>query len=67
MWQRPFFHGGMSELQDRFDGRRVAEAIERVTGDNELRTTLKILGEDRARLFTWRASAEGVWQLHADL
>src|SRR5882724_12252637 len=29
MWQRPFFHEGMSELQDRFDGRRVAEAIER--------------------------------------
>ena len=27
MWQRPFFHEGMSELQDRFDGRRVAEAI----------------------------------------
>ena len=29
MWQRPFYHAGMSELQDRFDGRRVAEAIER--------------------------------------
>ena len=29
MWQRPFFHAGMSELQDRFDGRRVAETIER--------------------------------------
>ena len=29
MWQRPFYHEGMSELQDRFDGRRVAEAIER--------------------------------------
>src|SRR5258708_38761765 len=28
MWQRPFYHEGMSELQDRFDGRRVAEAIE---------------------------------------
>ena len=28
MWQRPFFHEGMRELQDRFDGRRVAEAIE---------------------------------------
>jgi predicted pyridoxine 5'-phosphate oxidase superfamily flavin-nucleotide-binding protein len=29
MWDRPFFHDGMSELQDRFDGRRVAEAIEK--------------------------------------
>ena len=29
MWQRAFYHEGMSELQNRFDGRRVAEAIER--------------------------------------
>jgi uncharacterized protein len=26
---RPFFHEGMRELQDEFDGRRVAEAIEK--------------------------------------
>jgi predicted pyridoxine 5'-phosphate oxidase superfamily flavin-nucleotide-binding protein len=29
MEQRLFFHEGMREFQDRFDGRRVAEAIER--------------------------------------
>ena len=29
MWERALYHEGMSELQDRFDGRRVAEAIER--------------------------------------
>ena len=29
MWQRPYYREGMSELQDRFDGRRVAEVIER--------------------------------------
>jgi glycosyltransferase involved in cell wall biosynthesis len=45
----------------------LAEAIGRVTTDTELRRTLSILGEDRARLFTWRAVAESVWQLHADL
>ena len=45
----------------------LTEAIDRVVGDAELRTTLSILGEDRARLFTWRAVADGVWQLHADL
>jgi glycosyltransferase involved in cell wall biosynthesis len=45
----------------------LAEAIDRVAEDQELRTTLSILGLDRARLFTWRAAAEGVWQLHADL
>ena len=28
MWERPFFHEGMRDFQDRFDGRRVAEAIE---------------------------------------
>jgi len=28
MWDRPFFHEGMRDFQDRFDGRRVAEAIE---------------------------------------
>ena len=28
MPERPFFHDGMREFQDRFDGRRVAEAIE---------------------------------------
>jgi glycosyltransferase involved in cell wall biosynthesis len=45
----------------------LAEAFARVTSDTELRTTLSILGEDRARVFTWRAVAESVWQLHADL
>ncbi|OCG73915.1 glycosyltransferase [Microbacterium sediminis] len=28
---------------------------------------LSVLGCDRARAFTWRGSAEKVWQLHADL
>ena len=28
MWERPFFHEGMRDFQDRFDGRRVAEAGE---------------------------------------
>ena len=26
-WDRPFFHEGMRALQDRFDGRRTAEAV----------------------------------------
>ncbi len=45
----------------------LAEAIDRVLGDDRLRQTLSVLGADRAKLFTWRAAAEGVWQLHADL
>jgi glycosyltransferase involved in cell wall biosynthesis len=46
---------------------RLAEAIDLVLDDDSLRETLGILGADRAKLFTWRAAAEGVWQLHADL
>ncbi|MEJ1229357.1 MAG: glycosyltransferase [Galbitalea sp.] len=47
--------------------RQLAEAIERVEVDDALRARLGIVGADRAGLFSWRASAEGVWQLHADL
>jgi glycosyltransferase involved in cell wall biosynthesis len=45
----------------------LADAINRVLGDSHLRETLGILGRDRAGMFSWRAAAEGVWQLHADL
>ena len=45
----------------------LAEAIDRFLADKELRRTLGILGLDRAKFFSWRAAAESVWQLHADL
>jgi glycosyltransferase involved in cell wall biosynthesis len=45
----------------------LADAIDRALGDDELRRTLGILGADRAKFFSWRATAESVWQLHADL
>jgi glycosyltransferase involved in cell wall biosynthesis len=45
----------------------LAEAIDRVLTDDELAARLSILGADRAAFFSWRASAEKVWQLHADL
>ncbi|MDQ1528839.1 MAG: hypothetical protein QOH77_629, partial [Actinomycetota bacterium] len=38
-----------------------------VASDDELRERLKYLGIDRSHAFSWRASAEKVWQLHADL
>jgi glycosyltransferase involved in cell wall biosynthesis len=47
--------------------RLLADAIAEVVGDGELRRRLSILGSDRAKLFSWRGSAEAVWQLHADL
>ena len=46
---------------------RIAAAITRVLGDTQLFERLSVGGYDRARAFSWRDSAEKVWQLHADL
>jgi glycosyltransferase involved in cell wall biosynthesis len=46
---------------------RLADAIGMVASDDELRERLKYLGIDRSHAFSWRTSAEKVWQLHADL
>ncbi|MDR6973238.1 glycosyltransferase family 1 protein [Leifsonia shinshuensis] len=46
---------------------RLAAAIARVLDDAELSARLRVLASDRARAFSWRDSAERVWQLHADL
>ncbi|WP_426623231.1 glycosyltransferase family 4 protein [Leifsonia sp. McL0607] len=46
---------------------RLAGAIGRVLDDADLRARLGVLASDRARAFSWRDSAERVWQLHADL
>jgi glycosyltransferase involved in cell wall biosynthesis len=52
---------------DRGYSERLAAAIGRVLTDDKLRTRLGILAADRGRAFSWRDSAERVWQLHADL
>ncbi|MFB2581105.1 glycosyltransferase family 4 protein [Herbiconiux sp. P15] len=46
---------------------QLATAIEAVTTDPSLARRLSISGLDRARAFSWRDSADKVWQLHADL
>lgn len=46
---------------------RLAQALYQVFNDLELANRLGIAGLDRARAFSWRDSAEKVWQLHADL
>jgi glycosyltransferase involved in cell wall biosynthesis len=51
---------------DAFPG-QLADAIHTVTTDAALRNRLSISGLDRARAFSWRDSADKVWQLHADL
>jgi glycosyltransferase involved in cell wall biosynthesis len=55
----------------KLDGKDFAEglahAIEKVSTDTALASTLSTAGRDRAGLFNWETSAEKVWQLHADL
>ena len=46
---------------------RLAAAITRVVEDRQLAGRLAIAGQDRARAYSWRDSAERVWLLHADL
>lgn len=46
---------------------RLADAVASVLSDTERAQRLRIAGEDRARSFSWRDSAERVWALHADL
>jgi len=46
---------------------RLAAAVRSVLSDSELTARLSTYGQDRARAFSWRDSAEQVWQLHADL
>ncbi|WP_308468110.1 glycosyltransferase family 4 protein [Rathayibacter soli] len=46
---------------------RLADAIGLVLSDGELAGRLRVFGQDRVRAFSWRDSAQLVWQLHADL
>jgi glycosyltransferase involved in cell wall biosynthesis len=46
---------------------RLASAIGQVLTDPALASKLRVQSTDRAKAFSWRDSAERVWQLHADL
>ena len=46
---------------------RLADGINSVLTDPALAERLAYSGSDRAKAFSWRSSAEKVWQLHADL
>jgi glycosyltransferase involved in cell wall biosynthesis len=46
---------------------RLAETIMRTLTDTEVLRLLSVRARDRAKAFSWRDSAEKVWQLHADL
>jgi glycosyltransferase involved in cell wall biosynthesis len=47
--------------------KRLGEAIAGLLADPALRDALGTAAEDRSHAFSWRDSAEKVWQLHADL
>lgn len=46
---------------------RLVAAVASVLDDRERAGRLRVAGQDRARAFSWRDSAERVWALHADL
>lgn len=46
---------------------RLATAMSSVVADQRLAERLHFSGLDRSQAFSWRNSAEKVWQLHADL
>jgi glycosyltransferase involved in cell wall biosynthesis len=46
---------------------RLAEAVRSVVSQESLADSLRVLGLRRARVFSWRDSALGTWQLHAEL
>lgn len=46
---------------------RLAAAVGAVVNDPTTAARLRVLASDRARAFSWRDSAERLWQLHADL
>jgi glycosyltransferase involved in cell wall biosynthesis len=46
-----------------FDTKEIAEGIQKLITDENLRSNLSIAGQSRGELFSWDASAEKVWQI----
>ncbi|HWR86470.1 MAG TPA: hypothetical protein VN200_10790, partial [Rhodoglobus sp.] len=53
-----------AEVFDAADTDAIVEAAQRALRRAD---QLTVLGQDRAKAYTWRSAAEKVWQLHADL
>ncbi len=49
------------------DADGIAEALRRLIDDAGFAKRLRVLSADRSRAFSWRDTAERVWQLHAEL
>ena len=62
----PELAGEAALLVDPGDVRAIADALERVLGDSELRARLATAGPRRAAAYTWTAAAEAtLWELDA--
>ena len=61
--------GGLvvGDPEEDVDAEALAAALTRTVTDDEAARRLRVLATDRARAFSWRAAADRVWQLHADL
>ncbi|MEJ3403540.1 glycosyltransferase family 1 protein [Rathayibacter sp. YIM 133350] len=63
--------GGAGTVVERDDSatyaQRLSVAITELVGDEARRARLGVLARDRARAYSWRDSADRVWQLHAEL
>ncbi|SJN37756.1 Glycosyl transferase, group 1 [Mycetocola reblochoni REB411] len=46
---------------------RLAATIAALVSDEERRAELAVIGQDRARAYSWASTGEQIWQLHADL
>ncbi|HET8928518.1 MAG TPA: glycosyltransferase [Microbacterium sp.] len=61
--------GGLvvGDPQGELDAGELAAALVRTVTDDDAVKRLRVMATDRARAFSWRAAADRVWQLHADL
>lgn len=63
----PEIVGEAGILVDPFDVKEIAQAMERVYLDEELRNELKVKSLKRSALFSWDRTAEEVWKEMVDL
>jgi glycosyltransferase involved in cell wall biosynthesis len=46
-----------------FDTKEIADGIQKLITDENLRSTLSIAGQSRGELFSWDVSARKVWEI----
>jgi len=59
----PEVAGNAALLVDPFSVKSIAEALEKIAFDPELRTELIEKGRERRKIFTWQNSADNLWEV----